>query len=166
MFRVHLSDYLTALLRRTERHAELAAEASRAACDHLNRVDLPARFNRLERMIMATFAETSADLDTVTTQIADRMSARDALIVELRTAVQNGDTARAQALAAQDASHADVMAASIERLRGLGADQDNPVPDTTPLPEAPPADAGGSEPVADGEPLPEAPADPNAGPTG
>lgn len=151
------SPHLSALLRRVD-------ERTSATCAHLNAVDLPYRFNRLERLIMATFEEAAADLAALTDDMAARLTESERINAELRAAVDAGDTDRAAALSAQAAQHTAVVEAISERLRGIGADASDPVPDVSPLPDvAAPADApvsGGSGSVPDGEPLPEPPAEP------
>lgn len=118
-------------------------EAARAVADHLNAVDLPHRFDRLENLIMATFEEAAADLATLTDDMAARLTESERINAELRAAVADGDTTRAAALSEQAAGHTAVIEAISERLRGIGADVENPVPDVSPLPEPAAPDESG-----------------------
>lgn len=99
------------------------------------------RLNQMEDR-MTAFEEALADLDTVTDEMADRIEAYEAVNAELRDAVANGETERAQALATQAGAHTGAIVALTEKLRGAGKDPEAPV-DTTPLPESPaPVDPG------------------------
>lgn len=91
---------------------------------------------------MSTFEQQIALLDQVTNDIADRVEARDQLIAQLREAIAANDLERAAALAAQDEQHAAILDTAVAKLRGIGADPDNPVPDPEPLPLPPPSDDG------------------------
>lgn len=95
------------------------------------------KIRRLER-VMARFEDQISNLDSVTSELADRWELMELTNVELRAAVAAGDQTRAAALAAQSEQHADVVAAGVERLRAIGADAEDPVPDTEPLPEPTP----------------------------
>jgi peptidoglycan hydrolase CwlO-like protein len=104
---------------------------------------LTKRVNRLEREqkrmwgLMASFAE---ELDGLSNEMASRLDEYERVNAELRAAVANNDTSAAAALAAQSEAHAAAVAEVRNRLRDLGTDPQNPVPDTSPLPEPPPAE--------------------------
>lgn len=83
---------------------------------------------------MGTFEDAVGDLATLTTDMADRLDAAEAVNAELRAALANGEVAQAQALAAQAEQHTAAVQEISARLRGLGEDPENPVPDTTELP--------------------------------
>jgi hypothetical protein len=95
------------------------------------------------RFMARNFNEVIADLDSLTTAAADRITSQNTLITQLQEALANGDQRLAEALAQQAADHVEAMETVAERLRGIAADEDDVVPDTTPLPEVP-------EPVTEG----------------
>lgn len=142
------------------------------------------RLKRQDRAIrrlaekMASVEEIQEELDTVTTDLANRWEEIEAVNADLRAAVLAGETARAQQLAEQAEAYSAVVSAGVTKLREIGADVDNPVPDPAPLPDpeptppgpdtgdapttdAPAPDAGGggdaTAPVPD-EPAPDVPA--------
>lgn len=120
-------------------------EGVRAVCDHLNTLDLPHRFHRLEALIMATFAEAADQLTTLTDEMAAKLTEAERVNAELRAAVRDGDLTRAAALEQQAAEHTAVVEAISDRLRGIGTDPTDPVPDLSPLPEGPAVETGGDE---------------------
>lgn len=104
---------------------------------------------QIERMrfnMARSFEDVLADLDTLTTSAADRISEQNALIAELQAAVVAGDQARVQELAAQAARYADALEPVADRLRAVATDPDDVVPDPSPLP---PVEDAPAEEVAD-----------------
>lgn len=114
---------------------------------------------------MSEFEAAAADLAELTDAMADKLEASEATNAELLKAIAEDDQERIAALAEQSARHTAVVKEISNRLRGIGADPVNPVPDTTPLPEpeAPQVDENGTgggdvvEPGTDTEVTPDAP---------
>lgn len=101
---------------------------------------------RMARLMARSFEEVLHDLDDLTTSAADRISAQNAIISQLEEAVAAGDTRLVEALAQQASEHVDAMEQVADRLRDVAVDEEDVVPDTSPLPEIP-------------EPVTEAPAE-------
>jgi uncharacterized coiled-coil protein SlyX len=113
------------------------------------------RLRRLEAR-MATFEQVVSDLNDVTNNLADRIEESERINAQLRDAVANNDTARAQALADQAQAHADVLSQAVDKLRGLGQSTDNPVPDPAPVepaPDVPVSDPGTTDPSTPDAPV-------------
>jgi hypothetical protein len=97
-------------------------------------LEIPTRFNRLERLLMATAEDLAARIDSATNEVASDLKAvRDELAAVSAAAETDKQAAVDAALAKLDAP--------IARLEALGADPSDPIPTPEPTPEpAPPAD--------------------------
>jgi hypothetical protein len=106
---------------------------------------------------MTSVEEVQEALDTVTTDLANRWEEIEAINAQLREAVLAGEQQRAQQLAEQAEAYSNVVNAGVAKLRDIGTDAENPVPDPEPLPEPAPLPGGGdaSEPPSEPEPAPD-----------
>ena len=71
------------------------------------------------RYMARSFDEVLSDLDNLTTMAGDRIAAHLATIAELQAAVDAGDQARVEALAAQAAEHSSALEAVADRRSWL-----------------------------------------------
>jgi hypothetical protein len=112
---------------------------------------------RLARRMARSFDEVRAELDELTTNAANEIDEQNAVIAELRAAIEAEDLEHAAELVAQAQRHADALEPLAARLRPVAVDPEDPMGDgEVPADEAPstelPSDNGnGAEDAGPGD---------------